>query len=107
MQETLVQSLGQEIPWKRDRLPTAVLLGFCSGSDGKESACNTGDLGLIPGLGRSPEGGHGNPLQYSCLKNPHGQRSLTSYGIGVTKRIGHDLETKQQQHVMHTLTPSS
>ena len=42
----------------------------------KESACNAGDLGSIPGLERFPEGGHGNPLQYSCLKNPHGQRSL-------------------------------
>ena len=40
------------------------------GSDDKESACNAGDLGLIPGLGRSPGGGHGNPLQYSCLENP-------------------------------------
>ena len=38
-----------------------------------------GDLGLIPGLERSPEGGHGNPLQYSCLKYPHGQRSLVGY----------------------------
>ena len=36
-------------------------------SDGKKYACNVGDLGLISGLGRSPEGGHGNPLQYSCL----------------------------------------
>ena len=51
-------------------------LGFPSGSDSKESACNVGDLGLIPGLGRSPGGGHGNPLQYSCLENPRGQRSL-------------------------------
>ena len=42
----------------------------------KESACNTGDLGSIPGLRRSPGGGCGNPLQYSCLENPHGQRSL-------------------------------
>ena len=42
----------------------------------KESACDAGDLGLIPGLGRSPGGGHGSPLQYSCLENPHGQRSL-------------------------------
>ena len=50
--------------------------GFPGGSDGKESACSTGDLGLIPGLGRSPGGGHGNPLQYSCLESPHGQRSL-------------------------------
>ena len=40
------------------------------GSDGKESACSAGDLGSIPGLGRSPGGGHGNPLQYSCLENP-------------------------------------
>ena len=42
-------------------------MGFPGGSDGKESACNTGDLGLIPGLGRSPGEGNGNPLQYSCL----------------------------------------
>ena len=45
----------------------------------KASACNVGDLGSIPGLGRLPRGGHGNPLQYSCLKNPHGQRSLAGY----------------------------
>ena len=51
-------------------------MGFSGGSDGKESACNVGELGLIPGLGRYPEGGHSNPLQYSCLENPHGQRSL-------------------------------
>ena len=42
-------------------------MGFPDKSDGKESACNSGDLGLIPGLGRSPGGGHGNPFQYSCL----------------------------------------
>ena len=40
------------------------------------TVCNVGDQGSIPGLGRSSEGGHGNPLQYSCLKNPHGQRIL-------------------------------
>ena len=51
-------------------------LGFPGGSDGKESACNAGDMGLIPGLGRSPGRGHGNPLQYSCLENPHRQKSL-------------------------------
>ena len=39
------------------------------GSDGKESSCNAGDLGLIPGLGRSPGGGHGNLLQHSCLES--------------------------------------
>ena len=54
-----------KIPWKRDRLPTLVFLGFPGGSDSKESACNAGDLGLIPGLGRFPRGGHGNSLQYS------------------------------------------
>ena len=43
------------------------------------SACNVGDLASIPGLGKSLGGGHGNPLQYSCLRNPHGQRSLAGY----------------------------
>ena len=45
-------------------------MGFPGGSDGKESAFKAGDLDSIPGLGRSSGGGHGNPLQYSCLKNP-------------------------------------
>ena len=45
-------------------------MSFPSGSNDKESACNVGDLGSIPGLGRSPGEGHGNPLQYSCLENP-------------------------------------
>ena len=44
--------------------------GFPGGSDSKESACNVGDLGSISGLGGSPGGGLGNPLQYSCLENP-------------------------------------
>ena len=46
-----------------------VFLRFPGGSDGKESTCNAGDLDLIPGLERSPGGGHDNPLQYSCLEN--------------------------------------
>ena len=53
--------------------------GFPYSSVSKESACNAGDLGSIPGWGRSPGGGNGNPLQYSCLENPHGQRSLAGY----------------------------
>ena len=59
-------------------LTTIVILkkGFPGGSDGKESFCNVGDLGLIPGLGIPPGEGNGNPFQYSCLENPHGQRSL-------------------------------
>ena len=69
VQEILVQSWVGKIPWRRDRLPTPVFLGFLGGLDGRESAYNATDLGLIPGLGRSPGGGHGNPLQYSCLKN--------------------------------------
>ena len=61
------------------QVATPVFMGFPGGSDGKESACNVRDLGLIPGLGRYPGGGHGNRLQYSCLENPHGQRSLAGY----------------------------
>ena len=45
----------------------------------KESAYNVGDLGSVPRLGRSPGEGHGNPLRYSCLEDPHGQRSLAGY----------------------------
>ena len=47
-----------------------LVLGLPGGSDGKESACNAGDKGSIPGSGRSPGEGNGNPLQYSCLENP-------------------------------------
>ena len=54
---------------------------FPGGSDGKESACNAGDLGSIPGSGRSPGEGHDDPFQYSCLENPHGQRSLEGYSL--------------------------
>ena len=65
--------------WRRKWQPTPVFLGLLGGSDGKESACNVGGLGSIPGFGRSPGGGQGNPLQYSCLENPRGQRSLAGY----------------------------
>jgi len=54
-------------------------LGFPGDSDSKESTSNVGDLGSITGLGSSPGGRHGKPLQYSCLENPHGQRSLAGY----------------------------
>ena len=62
MQETLVQFLGQEDPWRRGGPCNSVFMGFPGGSDGKESACNAGDLGSIPGLGRSPGGGLGYPF---------------------------------------------
>ena len=59
--------------------PRTEVEGFLGGSKSKESACNAGDLGSIFGLGRSPGEEHGKPLQYSCLENPQGQRSLASY----------------------------
>ena len=67
------------IPWKRDRILTPVFLGFPDDSDWKESACNVGDLGSITGLRRAPGKGNGNPIWYSCLENPHGQRNLEGY----------------------------
>jgi len=54
---------------------------FPGGSDGKESTCNAGDAGLIPGLGGSPGEENGHPLQYSCLENPHGWRSFVGYSL--------------------------
>ena len=54
------------------------LIDFPGSSNGKESACNVGDLGLIPVLGRSPGEGRGNPLQYSHLENSHGPRNLAA-----------------------------
>ena len=74
--------------------------GFPHGSDSKESTCNMGDLGSIPGLGRSLGGGYGNPLQYSCLKNPHGQRSLADYSQQGCKESWHDRMTKNIYFLM-------
>ena len=59
----------RKICWRRDRLPSPVFLGFPCGSAGKESTSNAGDLGSIPGLGRSPGERKGYPLQYSDLEN--------------------------------------
>ena len=55
---------------------TIPIVDFPGSSVVKESACNAGDSDSVPGLGRAPGGGHGNPLQYFCLEKPHGQRSL-------------------------------
>ena len=73
-------------------------MGLFGSSAGKESSCNAGDLDLISGLGRSHGGGHGNPLQYSCLQNPHGQRSLAGYsprGHGKESDMTEQLSTAQ------------
>ena len=59
-------------------------------SDDKESAFNVGDLGSIPGLGRSPGGRHGNPFQYSCMENPHRLRSLAGCSSWGSQRVGHN-----------------
>ena len=58
-------------------------MGFPGGLDGKESASNAGDPSSIPGSGRSPGEGHGNPLQYSCLENPtdRGAWQATVHGV--------------------------
>ena len=66
----------------------------------KNPPANAGDVALIPGLGRSPGGGHGNPLQYSCLENPPGQRSLVGYSLWGCTRVRHNLVTKQQERTL-------
>ena len=62
---------------------------FPGGSNGKESAYNAGDLGLIPGSGRSPGEGNGNPLHYSCLENPIDEDPGRLESMG-SQRVGHD-----------------
>ena len=69
MQETWVLSLGWEDPLGEGMVTHSSILGFPCGSPGKESACNVGDLGSVPGLGRSLGEGKGYPLQYSGLEN--------------------------------------
>ena len=68
-------------------------MGFSCSSVDKESACNAGNLGLIPGLGRSPGEGNGNTLQYSCLENPMYRGSWQASVHGVLG-VGHELATK-------------
>ena len=67
-------------------------MGFPGGSDGKESACNAGDPGSIPGSGRSLGEGTGNPLQYSCLGNPMDRGAWQTIVHG-SQRVGHDRVT--------------
>ena len=70
----------------------SVLMAFPVGTVGKEPACNAGDAGdvsSIPGLGRFSGGGHGNPLQYSCLENPM-DRIAWQATVHRSKRAGHD-----------------
>ena len=62
-----------------------LVMGFLGGSDGKESAYNVGDLGSIPGLGRSPGGERGSPLQYPCQENPMDRGAWRATVLGVAK----------------------
>ena len=68
-------------------------MSFPDSSVSKESACNAGDPGSIPGSGRSPGEGNGNPLQYSCLENPM-HRGAWQATVHWVARVGHDLATK-------------
>ena len=91
-----------------DNVRVGASVGFPGSSAGKESACNTGDPGSIPGLGKSPGERHGNPLQYSCLENPHGQRSLVGYSpwgckeSDMTKRLSTAQHTIQRKSSCHS-----
>ena len=93
-----------KILWRRDGLPTPVFLGFPGGSVVKNLPGNTGDMGSIPGSGKSPGGGHGSPLQHSCLQNTHGQRSLA--GCSPWGRKGSDTtEQLSTAQIVYILTP--
>ena len=76
-----------------DKLFFYVYKDFPGGSEGKASVYNVGNLGSIPGLGRSPGEGNGNPLQYTCLENPMDRRAWWATVHGVA-RVGDDLATK-------------
>ena len=77
-------------------------MGFPGGSDSKASACNAGDPGLIPGLGRSPGEGNGTPLQYSCLKNPMDYMGLVDYSPwGRKESDTQQLYSQTKQAILH------
>ena len=92
-----------KIPWRRDRLPTSVFLGFPCGSAGKESACNVGDLVLIPELERSSRKGKGYPYQYYGLENSwtigHGvAKSRTTEQISLSQWRESEDQLRAQNH---------
>ena len=78
--------------WKENKTGRNTWPGFPGGSEVKASASNVGNLGLIPGLGRSPAEGNGNPLQYSCLENPMDGEAWWATVHG-SQRVGHDWVT--------------
>ena len=104
--------MGLHSPWGRkesdmtERLSLRDVLGFAGDLFGKESACNAGDMGSTPGLGRSAVGGHGNPLPYSCLENPHGQKSLVGYSPRGYEEHDSDTQTRLSNQAQHSTAPS-
>ena len=96
----LILSLDWDLDLKRPSFYTQI--DSTGGSDSKESGCNLGDPGLIPGLGGFPGEGNGNPFQYSCLENPM-VREAWQATIHRAARIGHDLgiTPPPPQHKMH------
>ena len=101
-QHSLTQGMGI---WSKRGQLDSLPRDFPSGSDGKESAYNAGDPGLIPGPGRSPGERNGNPLQYCCLGNPRTEEPGQSMG---SQRVGQDLVTNTltssilSKHTQHT-----
>ena len=89
MQKMPVRSLGREDHQEREQAARSSVLGLPCGSDGKESACNAGDLGLVPGLERSPGEGNGYPLQYSCLQDSMDKGTWQTTVRGVAKSLIH------------------
>ena len=77
-------------------------MGFSGGSDGKESTFNAGYLGSFPELGRSPAGGHGNPLWYSCLENPMDRRAWWPTVQGGHKEV--DTDTTERLSTLINIT---
>ena len=71
------------------------------------SAGDLRDIGSIPGSGRSPEGGHGNPFQYSCLENPHRQRNLAGYSPWDHKELDTNERPNTEQHREYETVESS
>ena len=92
-------SWGRKSSWKRDRLSTPESLSFPYVSDDKESACNVGNLGSVPGLRRSPVRGHGSPFQYYCLEDAHGQRSLVGCSPWGCKELDMTQQLSTAQHI--------
>ena len=80
------------------QLNNVIYREFPGGSDGKESACYAGDLGSIPGLGRSPGEGNGYPLQYSCLDNPMERGAWRHTRSHTTERITHTYRIYAQNY---------